>query len=90
MPFLYKNILFFIYFIKISNLFKANLIESTNNMNFSNIAKVNSSKQSDDNFVDICPGVTKTIDCSATENFIYLKDAFYGVSSDTPAVCEYK
>ena len=66
------------------------MIESTNNKNFSNIAKVNSSKQSDEYFVDICPGLAKTIDCSATEDFVYLTDAFYGVSSDTPAVCEYK
>jgi hypothetical protein len=40
--------------------------------------------------MDFCPGVGKNIDCSATGDFIYLIDAFYGISSETPAVCVYK
>ena len=41
-------------------------------------------------FMDFCPGVGKNIDCSATGDFIYLTDAFYGISSETPAICVYK
>ena len=41
-------------------------------------------------FMDFCPGVGKNIDCSATGDFIYLTDAFYGISSETPAACVYK
>ena len=43
------------------------------------------------NFVmEFCPGVAKTIDCSASGDFIYVIDAFYGVSDQVPAICEYK
>ena len=41
-------------------------------------------------FIDFCPGIGKNIDCSATGDLIYLTDAFYGISSETPAVCAYK
>ena len=40
--------------------------------------------------MDFCPGVGKNLDCSATGDLIYLTDAFYGISSETPAVCAYK
>ena len=40
-------------------------------------------------FMDFCPGVGKNIDC-ANGDFIYLTDAFYGISSETPAVCAFK
>ena len=40
--------------------------------------------------MDFCPGIGKNIDCSATGDLIYLTDAFYGISSETPAVCAYK
>ena len=39
---------------------------------------------------DFCPGVGKNLDCSATGDLIFLTDAFYGISSETPAVCVYK
>ncbi len=60
---------------------------------FSNEIKYNLQsviKHTDDKFEDYCPGVGKTIDCSISGDFIYLTDAFYGVSSQTPAVCVYK
>ena len=40
--------------------------------------------------MDFCPGAAKTIDCSASGEFVYFVDAFYGVSDQVPAVCEYK
>ena len=56
--------------------------------------KINSSlnfnKNMGDKFEDFCPGIGKNLDCSATSNFIYLTDAFYGISSETPVVCVYK
>ena len=41
-------------------------------------------------FFNFCPGFGKTIDCSAYGGFVYIADAFYGVSDQVPAVCEYK
>ena len=40
--------------------------------------------------IDFCPGAAKTIDCSASGQLVYFVDAFYGVSDQIPAVCEYK
>jgi hypothetical protein len=40
--------------------------------------------------IDFCVGVAKTIDCSATGNFVYLTDAFYGVSEISPPACAYR
>jgi hypothetical protein len=40
--------------------------------------------------MDFCPGAAKTIDCSASGELVYFVDAFYGVSDQVPAVCEYK
>jgi hypothetical protein len=40
--------------------------------------------------IDFCPGAAKTIDCSASGGLVYFVDAFYGVSDQVPAVCEYK
>ena len=39
--------------------------------------------------IEFCPGIAKTIDCSVTNNFVYIIDAFYGVSDENPAVCLY-
>jgi hypothetical protein len=62
-------------------------------INFSKLTKLdilNINKHTGDDFIDFCTGTSKTIDCSATGDFIYLTDAFYGVSSEKPAVCVYK
>ena len=40
--------------------------------------------------MEFCPGVAKTIDCSASGDFVFIVDAFHGVSDQVPAVCEYK
>jgi hypothetical protein len=40
--------------------------------------------------IDFCPAAAKTIDCSASGQFVYFVDAFYGVSDQLPPVCEYK
>ena len=45
---------------------------------------INISKHANHKFVDFCPGVGKNIDCFTTGDFIYLSDAFYGVSLETP------
>ena len=54
------------------------------------VKSLNNTKHTDDKFEDFCPGVGKSIDCSASGDFVYLTDAFYGVSKETPAVCVYK
>ena len=41
-------------------------------------------------FIDFCPGISQTIDCLASGNFVYILDAFHGVSDQVPSVCEYK
>ena len=40
--------------------------------------------------VEFCPGSAKNIDCSASGDFVYILDAFFGVSDQEPAICEYK
>ena len=40
--------------------------------------------------MEFCPGVGAFINCSATNDFVYVVDAFYGVSDQDPVVCSYK
>jgi hypothetical protein len=51
--------------------------------------RINNTKHLGDKFEDFCPGAGKNLDCSATGDSIYLTDAFYGISSETPSVCAY-
>ena len=39
--------------------------------------------------IQFCPGTAKTIDCSASGDFVYIMDAFYGVSDQVPVNCTY-
>ena len=64
------------------------IIKEKLNSNLLKLIKTSSSyniKHTDDNFEEFCPGVGKTIDCSP--GLIKLNEGFYGISSETPAVC---
>ena len=55
-----------------------------------NAVKNTTSNPNNFQFMDFCPGAAKTIDCSTSGEFVFIVDAFHGVSDQVPAVCEYK
>lgn len=50
----------------------------------------NINKHGNNEFKDICPGTTKSIDCNTVEGVLQVNDAFYGVSNAIPTVCAYE